>query len=127
MAIQFWILLPAIVWFGVKFGCRSRGIRVTIQTLLVIGFCVVAFAVGQYMGSLNVHMQANNLIQNLTRGLVDISSDEEYDHALMVERLEVLNEKIVPTYETLSSSRDAVEDFLVKYNIEYEEEIPVGE
>ena len=127
MYITFWIVLSGIFWFGVEFGCRNRGIRVTVQILLVIGFCMLAFAGGQFMGSLNGNIQSNNILKNLTRGLVAITSEDEHDPALMVERLEVLNEKVIPTYETTSSSREAVEGFLKTYDIEYEAEIPVGD
>ncbi|MCO6046743.1 hypothetical protein NG895_22835 [Aeoliella sp. ICT_H6.2] len=125
MHVEFWIVVSVTLWFGVELGVRHRGLRVALQSVMVLGFCFVFFSVGSLVGKFEPNLAANNRLKNLTRGLVAIAGDEDFDRAEFLERLKQLEQGVIPTYETQSDSREAVVRFLGAYNMEFEDEIPI--
>ena len=99
--------------------------RVSIQLLLLTCIAAAAFSGGAYSSGFEVKLAANNQLKNLTRGLVAITSDDALDTSLFRKRLTTLNNRVIPTYESILDSRMSVKTFLASYGIDYEEEIPI--
>lgn len=125
MHIEFWIIFSVLLWFAVELGVRNRGVRVTLQCVFVLGLCIAAYSLGSFIGTFERNLRANNQLKNLTRSLITIADDEDFDRTVFLKRLKHLDQQVIPTYESQRESRQAVEDFLDAYDIEFEEEIPI--
>jgi hypothetical protein len=125
MKVEMWIFLTVAAWFGVEFGVRNRYVRVILQCLMIVVLCTVSYRLGSFMGTLEPNLRANNQLKNLTRGLVRVAGKDNLDLPLLQKRLETLDDKVIPTYENLTGSQDAVDWFLNSYGIQFEEEVPI--
>lgn len=125
MYVHWFFLIAIAIWFAVELGVGARGIRMGVQAVLFLACGVAAFSGGARIGKFEATLQGNNQLKNLTRGLAEVASREDVDLSLLRMQLGALNDAIVPTYESHSASREAVQQFLDGYGIKYEQEIPI--
>jgi hypothetical protein len=92
----------------------------------LVGGSVVSVQYG--LRQFHATMQTNQTTKNLTRGLVEVVTDDfsEDDVVRLRDNLQELNRRVVPSYEDHDSSRDAISWFLKQYGMKYESEIRIG-
>jgi hypothetical protein len=120
-----WIFgVCALVWILLEHPQVPKPIRATLQPLICMLLVLCAWGASAVLGKMSMRLEANNMVKNLTRGLVTISASD-YDLNELRQRLVRLNQEVVPTYEKTQPTRAAVEHFLGEYGIDYEAEIPM--
>lgn len=127
MLIGYLILSMLAAWLSAEFFITIRAIRVSVQAVLLLAVCVASIGFGSFLGRFSLTSEGNNQLKNLTRGLVSITTKEDFDHPQFQEQLITLNKNVLPTYENYLASQQSVENFLKFYGIEYEVEIPIGD
>jgi hypothetical protein len=123
MTLERWAVVAIAVWFGVEFGIGKRAVRVAVQCCLVLVLVAGAFSLGRSLGFIMPTMQGNQLLKNLTRSLETITTNTDEERSLLQARLKKLNEGVLPTYQTFSHSREAVEEFLNAYEMKFDPDI----
>ncbi len=125
MNIFFWALIGFALWFGVELGIQNRKARIASQSVLIAIIAIVSFSLGSLFSGFSLKLQANNQVKNLTRGLITITKNDDLDKDSLEINLRDLDSGIIPTYENMTATKESISDFLEKYGIAYEEEIPI--
>lgn len=111
-------------WIALEVLVERTSIRVWAGGVLIGILVCIAWFSSALLTRFEVTLEKNNVIKNLTNGLVVIT-ENEVDAEQLHQNLRLLNQEIIPSYEEYRSARRAVGRFLALYEIEFDPEFPI--
>lgn len=111
-------------WIALEVLVERTSIRVWAGGVLIGILVCIAWFSSALLTRFEVTLEKNNVIKNLTNGLVVIT-ENEVDAEQLHQNLRLLNQEIIPAYDEYHSAGRAVERFLAMYEIEFDPEFPI--